>query len=457
MNTHIRLRNVALSALTTLAITACGGGGGGGNSPNLGPVQGLILAADSGGNLNIFEDRGTTPIAKAKTLSFAGLALSEMHMNKGKALVVISSGRPGIAVPTRDSGGLAVVDLATQSLDQIVTLESTATGKDARLVHAYVDPEGKYFWINNDGPSGDAANDSVFRVNVDPADPGYLTDVTEIVTGNGHHKSAISRPSVDQPTANKLFVTSNLSASSMSVVDDDPTRAATYGTVVKTVRNIGFVPHGMDYSPVSGHVYAGITGGGVVILDTTSDDVMNVPDYDFNAPVADASISKIPASEIPKAGYVHVANNGRTVYTTGYDATAGKGYLSAIDASNNDTVITVVDLGNVASSSFDDNGKKLYVPSAANSTNASEKTNVVEVVDIDPVSPTYHQILREITVGEAGDHRNGEVTPDGKRVVYPDTCDTCKNISVIDTTTDTVIDTLVSEGTEPAAIGTALF
>ncbi len=463
MNMKVQLRNVAAGALAALAIAACsddGGSGNGGNNPQVPALLGVILAADGGGNLNIYEDRGTTPMARSTTLNFGALGLGEITMHKGKALVVVSSGLVGASAAQLPSGGLAVVDIATQSLDQIVTLESTQTMREGRLVHSYVDPEGKYLWLNNDGPSGDAGVDSVFRVNVDPASPGYLTDITEILTGNGHHKSAFSRPSSDQPNAKKLFATHNLSASSISVIDDDTARAATYGTVVKTVRNIGFVPHGMDYSPVSGHIYTGITGGGVAIIDATSDDVLNVPDYDFNAPVADASVSKIPAGtgpgQIPKAGYVHVGNNGRTVYTTGYDSALGIGYLSAIDASNNDAVIAVVELGNVSMSSFDENGTKLYVPSAANSTNASEKTNVAVVVDVDPTSGTYHQVLREITIGEAGSHRNGEVTSDGKRAVYPDTCDTCRGISVIDTTTDTVVDTLQSEGDEPSSVGTVV-
>jgi hypothetical protein len=81
-------------------------------------------------------------------------------------------------------------------------------------------------------------------------------------------------------------------------------------------------------------------------------------------------------------------------------------------------------------------------------------SNVVAVVDINPASVGYHQVIREITVGEGGTHRKGAITADGQRAYIPDTCDTCVTISVIDTRTDTVVDTPVVEGLIPGEVGT---
>lgn len=56
-------------------------------------------------------------------------------------------------------------------MEDIVILESTLTGRASRPVHIYLDPEARYLWVNNDGPSEDNAVDSVFRVNVEPMSP----------------------------------------------------------------------------------------------------------------------------------------------------------------------------------------------------------------------------------------------------------------------------------------------
>ena len=413
-----------------------------------------LFVGDASGNLSVFDDSGEAPMPRVATFSLGELDLGEIVIANGKAFVTVSTGFTG-EVQGLESGGLVVVDIENLEVEDQIILESTQTGRASRLVHSYIDPENHYLWMNNDGPSGDNADDSVFRIDARPDSPDYLS-VVEIMTGDGHHKSAFSYPSADQPDARRLFVTHNLSARSLSVIDNDPD-SPTFLEVIKTVGpgdettpGTDFVPHGMDYSPVSGHIYAGMTSPvnwAVTIIDTTA---------------ADLPVTAIPAGagagEIPAAGYVHAAHGGQTVYTTGYraaeDGSTGAGWLSAIDATNNDAVIAVIDLGNVASSSFDENGVKLYVPSRRTSS-GGPKTDVVVVVDIDPASATYHQVLGEITVGEAGDHRNGGISTDGRRAYYPDNCETCATVSAIDTETDTVVDTPVVEGLIPGDLGTA--
>jgi YVTN family beta-propeller protein len=188
----------------------------------------------------------------------------------------------------------------------------------------------------------------------------------------------------------------------------------------------------MDYSEYSGKFYNGATSPltcAVTVVDTTQEDL---------------PVSCIPAGsgpgQIPAAGYVHIAHEGKTVYTVGSkdgleEGDPGTGWLSAIDATDNDKVIAVIELGDVSVGSIDENGKKAYLPSS----NRRAKTNVAAVVDIDPTSATYHQFLGDVTIGESGSHRNGEVTSDGKLAFYPNTCEECNTVSVINTKTDTEI------------------
>jgi hypothetical protein len=320
--------------------------------------------------------------------------------------------------------------------------------------------------VHNDGPINDSGADSVFRVNVNPADTdpdtGYLTSV-EILVGNGHQTGVFSRPNMYSPLwrhMKKLAVISSQDESRIDVIDDDPAHEETYGQVVKVIHGVGTAPHGMGYSLVSGRIYVGLTDGGMLVLNTLSPDIVTVPNVDLTVPGwVDRSITMIPAGtgdgEIPQADYTHVSRDGTTVFSVGYDSNAGMGYLSAIDASDQDRVIKVLELGNVAVGSIDEKaGKKLYLPS----TSAGLERNVVKVVDItppDPSSPTstYLTVVETIAVGEAGTVRDGEISFNGEIAVYPDTCSTCNTVRVIDTDTDRVIDTLTLPGSAATTVG----
>ena len=417
-----------------------------------------VLVNDS--NLNLYAFEGKPPFDQLARFNFQPASpelvptMGEVHYSPdfSKAIVII---REGFIGPTQGlvSSGIVIVDMQSLLIEETVVLESLKTGNPSRLVHAYDDPDGKHLWLNNDGPRGEGpeveATDSVFRVNVDPSDSNYL-QWTEIVTGAGHHKSAHSFPTQEAPNARLLFATSNISDRSISVVDNDPT-SPTFLQVIKTVPPINppgnremvgvdLVPHGMDYSEVSGHLYSGATSPlscAVTVIDTTREGL---------------PVSCIPAGtgpgQIPAAGYIHAAHHGEIVYTVGSKAadeeagTPGQGWLSAIDARNKNKVIAVVDLGDVGAGSIDENGKKTYLPS----NNRRGRTNVAVVVDIDPTSPTYHQWLRDVTIGESGSHRNGEVSPAGDYAFYPNTCDDCNTVSVIDTNLDEEVAQLQVDG-----------
>jgi DNA-binding beta-propeller fold protein YncE len=422
------------------------------------PAAFLILAADTGRNLSMFKAVGTaqsvqTPIPQSGfQTSFMGIDLGEMHFANGRAFVLVTAGMPG--------GGLHVVNTAGGTSDTF-SLPSTLTGLESRPSHASLDPEGKFLWVHNDGPIDDPGADSVFRVNVNPADTnvdtGYLTSV-EILVGNGHQTGVFSRPDRSNPRwreMKKLVVISSRDEQRLDVIDDDSTHTETYGTVIKVIRGVGASPHAMAFSPASGRIYVGLTDGGMLVLDTLPAGIFTDPDVDLSLPDWPDWITLIPAGtgdgEIPRAGYTHVSRDGTTVFTVGYDSAAGMGYLSAVDATDQDRVIKVLELGNVAVGSIDEKpGDKLYLPS----TNAGSEHAVIQVVDIaDPASPDYLTLLRTITVGEAGEVRDGEISFDGTLAVYPDTCSACDTVRVIDTKTDRVIDTLTLPGPTATTVG----
>ena len=413
----------------------------------------FLFVGDASGNLSIFEDTYLEPIPRVATYQFTGLALGEMVTANGKVFVSINAGLTG-PVQGLPTGGFAIIDVATLAVENVVILESTLTGRACYPVHIYLDPESRYLWVNNDGPSGDHAVDSVFRINVEPTSPEYLTSV-EILTGDGHHKSAFSYPSPEQPNARLLMATHNLSDRTISLIDNDP-NSPTFLQVIKTVGpgnatipGTDYVPHGMAYSPISGHIYTGMTNPvdwAVTIIDTTA------PDLPVTGIRAGIEPGQIPAS----GGYTHAARGGSLIYTVGWkaseDGTTGSGWLSAIDATT-DAVVAVIDLGNLNASKIIENGQKAYIPSSSASM-GNPTTNVIAVVDINPASVGYHQLIKEIIVGEGGAHRTGAITADGQRAYIPDTCATCVTVSVIDTRTDIVVDTPVVEGMVPGEIGT---
>lgn len=471
-------RDIAVG-LFTAALTACGGGGGGSSGTNPGPTptaeEWLILASDTGNNVTAFKASASSPIhtpipQQGQPVNLGNLALGEVHFANGKAFITISSGLTG---PTGlGSGGIVVVNPNTLQVENTVTLESTATGRKSRPVHVYLDPEAKFLWVNNDGPSSTdpdpavaataSAPDSVFRINVDPTDTnatdasGKYLDVVEILVGNGHKKSAFSRPNTNKPTAKKLFFTSDLTEKRINVIDDDPAHAGTtYGHVIKIIRNVGNVPHGMDYSPNSGRVFAGLTGGGVIAVDATrldqnNDGIIDIPDFDCGATPncsGDPSVFKVTAGvgNNPNllAGYIHVHTNDHgedLVYTSGYSS--GAGFLTAISPGGGDappSAAVAIDLGDMSPSSFNTAANKIYIPSSGTGT-IQDKVKVVNVDHDDPNN--FNKVIKEITIGAAAplsENRNGKASPDGRLVVYPNT--STNTVSVIDTQTDTVIDT----------------
>ncbi len=457
------------------------------------PAKYYVFAVDHEGYVNIFSDDGISGIEVAadavqlKNSNGEPLTLGEIHFNKGKAIITVQSGMldgNGVAI----GGGLAIIDINTQSIERLLPL-AAGNGVISRLVHTYMDPDGQHIWVNNDGPNSssglDAAtialDDSVFRVNVDPADTTdtdgdgkaddkYL-DVSEIVVGNGHKKSAFSYAEAGHANALPYFATHNMTSKTVSIIDNNP-QSPTFLTVVQTVSLGNGAPHGMGYSEHSGHIYTGLVAG---------DNAVNIIDATLAMPSAGPVDRNIVAGsavdQIPRGGYVHA--HGDMVYTAGYVAPAagstepGKGYLSIIDASN-DSVAQVIELGDISSSSFDiaymnmqmgamsHEMLKVYVPGR---TSGNSLNNQIAVVELDPATGLQKNgtSVSHVTVGAGTDHRNGAVTDDGMHAYYPDGGDCgathadhgpgCQVINVIDTMTDQVIASVETAGHMPAALG----
>jgi hypothetical protein len=330
-------------------------------------------------------------------------------------------------------------------------------------------------WANNDGPSGDNNPDSVFRVNVDPtdtdaSDPGgkYL-DYVDIAIGNGHHKLAFGRPGT--AGAEKAIYISSLTERVLHVIDDDPSHAATYGTVIKVVHNLPASPHGYDYSPASGRAFSGITGGGVVSVDGTMLDVANFPDVDCTGVTNGNCVATGTATQDPSvyvlstgegtnpnlfAGYVKVFTNehgGDLVYTSGRDGSIPKAWLTAIEPGIGNippSALTAIDLGDGGGNSIahggDHHAGKIYIPSSSGTIN-----DQVVVIGGDHDDPsTFNKIIKRITVGASPG--NLKYSGDGRLVMAP--ISTGPSAKVIDVETDEVIDTLpLTSGTTGKNVG----
>lgn len=417
------LVRTTLAVGVVAALAACGGGETHEDTSFV--AQNLLWSVDSGGNVNVFADDGASRFTHVKSFQpknalEKALVLGEVHFNAGKAYVIIQSGlvdTKGTADTTDDvktGGGVAVYDVQSQTLENIVPLVSEKTGNESRIVHTYKDPNGNYLWLNNDGPSASglvkpvapadtatqaekdayqtqldnynarvaeaAENDSVFRLNWDASDTEgddkYLA-IVEIHTGNGHKKGALSYKSTVAGQAEALpFYGVHNGDQSLSIIGNDPDNADAYLKVAAkydnndTLRTWSLLStkeitnsdgstrlaknsaHGMGYSPFSGKFYVGITSG--------EDLGMAIVDAKSTNLTLSSIAAGTDANQIPAGGYVKVSHDGKSVYTIGSKTITVNGaqekhsFLSIIGAEPNgaDTVKQVIDLGEITASSL---------------------------------------------------------------------------------------------------------
>ncbi len=445
---------LSLAMVAALALGACGSDddtsaplANAPTPPTVETAKYLVFAVDGEGYVNTYANDGGSQIVpvgtaqQPKNSADGLLTLGEIHFNgaKSRAFIVVQDGFvDGSSNPS--GGGVIEIDTTNGEIIRQLNLPSTKTPNISRLVHSYVSPDGKYLWINNDGPSGNTDNDSVFRLNIDPTDTTdsdgdtsfvddkYL-DFVEIVVGNGHKKGAHASGQTNAGAdIRPLFVTHNLSARTVSVIDNDP-NSPTFLTVIKTVElGSGNTPHGMAFSQYGGHVYTGILSGdnadtALSILDATS------PDLTVTRIEAGMGANQIPAAGYVKAFHSHHAEEeGRWIFTAGHKD--GKGYLSVVDAQTNQ-VKSVIDIGDTPTSSFvttevEHDGEEhtlVFLGSTGGKTNMA----VVHINNETGETVTGATIV-QAHVGAGQSHRNGKATDDGEHVFMPNGGD-CANPS----------------------------
>ena len=284
-------------------------------------------------------------------------------------------------------------------------------------VHAFVDADGHYIWINNDGyshpatptitsPVSDPNNDSVFRVSLayletDAASISSTlpaTAVTEIELRHGHKKSALMSPLASTPPIPRpyLFASHNGNGT-ISVVN----QANGTPALIQTVDTAIIVPvtettsyrtsagfHGAASSRVNGHLYFGSTNKPYPV---SLDAIPAIPVKKVSAVNGTAAIVIVDASstptaagsyaisailrgtgtlQIPSSGYLKASHDEKRIYSFGRansawemktdmtldysKPTAALGYFAVIDSSNADNVVkAVLPLGNINAASFD--------------------------------------------------------------------------------------------------------
>ena len=498
------LKIVVCFFVTTVTLAACGGGGGGSepaghNSPDpkqnpFAPLSGykyLVAATDQSGFISFYGDNGGDKVAKlvddtnaiitagpyhqGQDLGSPVLGLGEVHFSKnGKKIFVVASSNV-MNGATLVGGGLLVFGAETLVLQATIPMPVSKTGHPSRLVHAYLDHDGQHVWLTNDGPSADdpatpiderSQPDSIFRVNIDAADANYKK-VDEVLVGDGHQGGASSFKFDQQQSARALFATHNMSAQTISIIDNDPS-STTFLAVTNTVDlKIGGktnIPGGMDYSLMTGKIYTGITNGAEMALSI-------IDTKDSNLATSSLPVGAVVDGKIPAAGFVRAVDTdeavGRWVLTVGYKN--NHGYLSVVDPTT-DTVKDVIDLGDLKASRFDyarvsgNNERHFLVFVAGTNANPApalaKKIAVVRIDEDSGMRPVDHQRVTLVDVDAATDERNGVMTPGNEHVYYANgggQCaveprdDSCRSINVINVA-DLTVSKITTAGIGPASI-----
>ena len=353
-----------------------------------------------------------------------------------------------------------------------------------RPVHAGRDPvDGTLIWVLNDGlassgtcltagPGGSATSSVTVIQNheVGGGSGGGGGQTTlgvileEVCVGVGHHKVTFSYPSPDHPTMPRRAFVSNISEGTISVISADPA-AADFGTVVAiidlcdparaacdsdvTTPNFA-IPHGIDYSPVSGMVYnSNVAYGTVSVIDAEAGMLFDVDD----------STPEVDPIDVGFSGKAHVTPDGSFLLVQGVDTTSDAahviGKMTVVDVS--DHSFQTVDLPDVSPDSFElsSDGTQLYVATASSFDNAVQqgnlKNDVLLAFDTSALPALGAPI--EVPVGTASEeHRSLAIQEhDGvaAHVWVPNPDD--GTVSVVDAETNTVVDEL-EVGGEPSSI-----
>lgn len=343
-----------------------------------------------------------------------------------------------------------------------------------RPVHINRDPEGSRIWVQNDAdpttgidtvtPACNAAQAGSVSVIQNHGTAGHDDEeegvnagevIATICVGKGHHKAAFSTPTAaDNSIPLRAFI-SNMIDGTISVIDNDPAS----GNYLKVIRTIdlcdpnkeacdedpatpnGAGPHGMIYSTVSGMIFNNNEDYGTV-------NVINpalVETAVIGPRIPDPAIST--TLDVGFAGATHITPDGRFVIVRGFDSSSVTGKLTVIDVAN-PTGFTTHDLTNInpGTLAFTSDGAKMYVAGSGSAQRPTQRGNVVLAYDISalPILPAP----TEITVGSTTAGRSIGILEEGGEATHLfATNRTDGTVSVIDTSTDTVVDTVQVDGT----------
>ncbi len=477
-----------LIAVVLFTMAACGGQSDppAAESDHSSPTALIFVTNDGDGTVSVIE-HGPNGNKVSKTLQIGSGNLGDMVITTEDHLFI----------NVTDNNQVAAVDLVGTGTPSVRNFLPTGT----RPVHGYRDPEGTRVWVLNDsdatvapcktaGPSGVATGSVTVIQNHDSGggstgggtgggvtSGGTLGEVKKtICVGRGHHKAAFSEPSAAHPNMPRRAFVSNITDGTISVIENnldradcvdsmlagclpviatidlcDPAKQSGGCDTLMTTAN-GAVPHGMDFSPVSGKIYnANVGYGTIAVINPT-------------API-DPITQTLPVETVIDIGFAnkaHISPDGRFLIVKGTDTKSDvshiHGKLTVISVADN--TFTTTDLLNIHPDGFEftPDGKKLYVTTATNAdritglpTHPNQKNNLLLVFDTSNLPALTG--MKEIKVGVAdGGHRALAIHErDGKarHVFVPNPHD--GTVSVVDVEDDAVVDT-ITVGPDPGSI-----
>ncbi|MCI0530124.1 MAG: hypothetical protein L0Y56_21995, partial [Nitrospira sp.] len=453
-------------ALVAMVIAGCASGvdpTAGGVQSTSGPEALFFVANGGDGTVSIVEhsDKGNTVV---KTIPVGSGGLGD--------IVVTTEGH--VFVNVTDNNQVAAIDPIVNGLPELRNFLPVGT----RPLHGYRDPEGTRVWVMNDGnstsgpcvtahPDGGATDAVTVIQNHEVGGggggggTGILGEViATICVGRGHHKAAFSHD------PDRVFV-SNITDGTISVIDNEKHIEQPGGTEVDNPEYLhviatidlcdpnkefsGFcdtdlkttnlaIPHGIDYSPVSGKIYnSNIVYGTVSVIDPITNTIETNIDIGFS-------------------GKAHIRPDGEFLIVAGADAEGDldhvHGKITVINVADN--TFNQLDLPDIFPDSFEfaPDGSKLYVATATEG-NDTQRDHIKNdlVLSFDTTNlPNLPQPI-EIPVGVAdGEHRQitiHEHDGEAEHVIVPNPAD--GTLSIIDSHSDIVVDT-VEVGSHPGSV-----
>ncbi len=402
------------------------------------------------------------PTVVESTINFAG------NTGAGPGEMVFSGGNAYVRV--NNTNTVQMFDVETDGLTH-----NHAIPVGAGPIHMYLDHD-KNVWIMNDGPRPAAGASCP---GVDPAcapdtvsfiEAGTHATHKSIRVGSGHHKMAFAADK------NRAFV-SNIHDGTLSVIDTDPLSPNYLTTLLNDVTLngdaamvTGLNPHGIDYAGHNMKIYSLNTGEPINAISVI-DPITLVKTFITKGPGAD---------QVPAVGRLHTrhapgdASDGRFVYilanteddngtpadpaddtTTGWVIVIDT--MKAMQGDPNHGIIAKTQIPSMrpARIIFGPHAKRLYIPSGVpfggGAGTPDLQIDQLAVIDIDPTSTTFNQLLTKITVGKAGGHGSiAAPSSDGHFLFVGNSGET--TVSVVDTTALSVVGT-IDVGGAPSGIG----